>query len=161
MDPEDEPLAEEEVQNQEDTDLEAVTETEAERIHSLRRPLSTGDISSETLSERVLAFEAELGMDRRDRGNNSVRSRQHPRKDSVHSDVNTRIAGSSGKKTTQHPSSVGALEKTKGAGGSFRMFWEGIKENLGFGLGGKANKILVAVIVIAVLGSSVAKLKRR
>ncbi|KAG0308339.1 hypothetical protein BGZ98_008321 [Dissophora globulifera] len=51
-----------------------------------------------------------------------------------------------------------AMEKSKPtATNSFQDFWEGIKTNLG----GSANKIIVAVLVVTVFGVGVAKLRRR
>ncbi|KAF9983225.1 START domain-containing protein 10 [Mortierella antarctica] len=123
-----------------------------EQPHELRRRRSESNSSLATLSDRMRIVKANVEVDRRD----SVGTRSHSRTNSSEgSSDHKRISLTEGKRT-----SPGALEKTKSTS-TFRVFWEGIKENLGFGLAGKANKILVAVIVVAVLGSSVAKLKRR
>ncbi|KAG0212090.1 START domain-containing protein 10 [Mortierella sp. GBA30] len=132
-------------------DSEAGEESPMERPHELKRRSDSSTVSLSTLSDRLRAVEDEIGMDRRDR----VRSRKHSYKEMDERDSGASKMNSKERKET----STGALEKTKTAS-TFRVFWEGIKENLGFGLAGKANKILVAVIVVAVLGSSVAKLKR-
>ncbi|KAG0261179.1 START domain-containing protein 10 [Mortierella polycephala] len=113
----------------------------AERTHELRMSRSIGEISLSKLSDRLRALENEIGVDRR----GHVQSR--------HSDKNSSIKDEKG-------ANARALEKKK-SGSTFSAFWEGIKENLGFGLSGKLNKIVVAAIVVAVLGSSIAKLKRR
>lgn len=119
--------------------------------HELRRQRSEGDISLSTLAERLRAIEAEIGLDRR-----GVRSRrQQQQQDASHQDNKA----SNAQKGTSN-SGAGALEKIK-SGNTFRVFWEGIKENLGFGTKGKGSKILVAVLVIAIFGSSLAKFKRR
>lgn len=119
--------------------------------HELRRQRSEGDISLSTLAERLRAVEAEIGLDRR-----GVRSRrQQQQQDASHQDSKANNA----QKGTSN-SGAGALEKIK-SGSTFRVFWEGIKENLGFGTKGKGSKILVAVLVIAIFGSSLAKFKRR
>ncbi|KAF9178830.1 START domain-containing protein 10 [Haplosporangium sp. Z 11] len=108
----------------------------AERMHELRKSRSIEEISLSKLSDRLRALENEIGIDRRGR-------------------VQSRYSGKDEKGVN-----AGALEKKK-SDSMFSTFWEGVKENLGFGLSGKMNKIIVAAIVIAVLGSNVAKLKRR
>ncbi|KAG9064500.1 START domain-containing protein 10 [Linnemannia hyalina] len=119
--------------------------------HELRRQRSEGDISLSTLAERLRAVEAEIGLDRR-----GVRScRQQQQQDASLPDNKA----SNAQKGTSN-SGAGALEKFK-SGSTFRVFWEGIKENLGFGTKGKGSKIMVAVLMIAILGSSLAKFKRR
>lgn len=46
--------------------------------------------------------------------------------------------------------------------GTFRAFWDGFKRNLGYGgAPGKANKILVLTLVLAVLGPTLARFRRR
>ncbi|KAF9956275.1 hypothetical protein BGZ72_002864 [Mortierella alpina] len=123
-----------------------------EQPHELRRRRSESNSSLTTLSDRIRTVKEDIEVDRRD----SVSSRPHSRTNSsVASGGRKRTPTTEGKTT-----SAGALEKPKSTS-TFRVFWEGIKENLGFGIAGKANKILVAVIIVAVLGSSVAKLKRR
>ncbi|KAF9574629.1 hypothetical protein EC968_006044 [Mortierella alpina] len=123
-----------------------------EQPHELRRRRSESNSSLTTLSDRTQVIKDNIQEVRRD----SVGSRPKSRTNSsVVNDDHKRRSATEGKRT-----SAGALEKTKSTS-TFRVFWEGIKENLGFGLAGKANKILVAVIIVAVLGSSVVKLKRR
>ncbi|KAF9963621.1 START domain-containing protein 10 [Mortierella alpina] len=125
--------------------------TRGEQPHELSRRRSESNSSLTTLSDRNRVVTDTVEGERRDS------SRPHSRTNSgeASSDHKKRMSTTEQKKT-----SAGALEKTKSTS-TFRVFWEGIKENLGFGLAGKANKILVAVIIVAVLGSSVAKLKRR
>lgn len=119
--------------------------------HELKRQRSEGDISLSTLAERLRAVEAEIGLGRR-----GVRSRrQQQQQDASHQDNKA----SNAQKGTGN-SGAGALEKIK-SGSTFRVFWEGIKENFGFGTKGKGSKVLVAVLVITILGSSLAKFKRR
>lgn len=122
--------------------------------HVLRRQRSEGDISLSTLAERLRAVEAEIGLER-PRGLRS--RRQQESSSSQEGKDNNTGKGASGRASS---SGAGALEKIK-SGSTFRVFWEGIKENLGFGAKGKGSKILVAVLVITILGSSVAKFKRR
>ncbi|KAG0079117.1 START domain-containing protein 10 [Linnemannia elongata] len=119
--------------------------------HELKRQRSEGDISLSTLAERLRAVEAEIGLGRR-----GVRSgRQQQQQDASHQDSKA----SNAQKGTGN-SGAGALEKIK-SGSTFHVFWEGIKENFGFGTKGKGSKVLVAVLVITILGSSLAKFKRR
>ncbi|KAF9148536.1 START domain-containing protein 10 [Linnemannia schmuckeri] len=120
--------------------------------HELRRQRSEGDISLSTLAERLRAVEAKIGIDRR-----SVRSRRQQQQDSASKESKDNdVRKGSGTSNA----GAGALEKIK-SGSTFRVFWEGIKENLGFGAKGKGSKIMVAVLVVAILGSSLAKFKRR
>ncbi|CAO3574100.1 unnamed protein product [Mortierella alpina] len=132
---------------------ECEDDVRGEQPHELSRRRSGSNNSLATLSDRMRDVKDTVEGDRRD----SVSPRSHSRTNSNEAtgDHKKRISVSEQKRT-----SAGALEKTKSAS-TFRVFWEGIKENLGFGLAGKANKILVAVIIVAVLGSSVVKLKRR
>ncbi|KAG0271245.1 START domain-containing protein 10 [Linnemannia exigua] len=125
--------------------------------HELRRQRSEGDISLSTLADRLRAVEAEIGLGRNQNEEGGVRSRR--RQESSHQ-KNT--ANEESRKGAGRGAKVGtgALEKAK-SGSTFSLFWEGIKENLGFGLKGKGNKILVAVLVVAILGSGLAKFKRR
>ncbi|KAK3824726.1 MAG: hypothetical protein J3Q66DRAFT_95567 [Benniella sp.] len=126
--------------------------------HTLRHQRSESDITLSKLSDRQRAVEDEDGMSRR-----ATRQEALSRHSHKPSATNTNNNNNSRKESerTKRSSHAGAMEKSKPTTGAFRAFWEGVKENLGFGLGGKANKILVAVIVVAVLGSSVARLKRR
>ncbi|KAG0057110.1 START domain-containing protein 10 [Gryganskiella cystojenkinii] len=103
------------------------------------------NISLSALSERLRALETEMGM--------GLRSRPRAEVADGKSKIKSSRSGNS--------ADAGTLEKVKPAGSTFRMFWEGVKENFGLGLAGKANKILVAVLVVAILGSSLAKFKRR
>ncbi|KAF9092705.1 START domain-containing protein 10 [Mortierella sp. AM989] len=104
--------------------------------HTLRRQRSLEeDIPLSNLSDRLKVVEAEIENERQERQQ-------------------------TGRKHSKGGSTAGALEKTKSKN-VFQTFWEGIKENLSHSFASKANKILIAAIVIAVLGSSVAKLKRR
>ncbi|KAF8937666.1 START domain-containing protein 10 [Haplosporangium gracile] len=123
--------------------------------HELRRQRSEGDISLSTLAERLRAIEAEIGLDRR-----SVRSRRHQQQRQQDSSPKESKDNDFRKGSGPSNAGAGALEKIK-SGSTFRVFWEGIKENLGFGAKGKGNKILVAVLVITIFGSSLAKFKRR
>lgn len=119
-----------------------------EKVRTLKEKRSDGDISLSMLSQRLRAIEAEIGI--------GLRSRSRGAKDSTSKDEEK----PRGTTTT----AAGAMERTKTSssiGSSIRIFWEGVKENVGQGLAGKANKILVAVLVVAVLGSSLAKLGRR
>ncbi|KAF9285908.1 hypothetical protein BGZ68_003393 [Mortierella alpina] len=123
-----------------------------EQPHALRRRRSESNSSLATLSDRMRVVKDNIEVEHRD----TVSSRPHSRTNSRESrGDHKRPSVAEGKRT-----SAGALEKTKSAS-TFRVFWESVKENIGFGLAGKANKILVAVIIVAVLGSSVVKLKRR
>ncbi|KAG0205538.1 START domain-containing protein 10 [Mortierella sp. GBA30] len=46
--------------------------------------------------------------------------------------------------------------------GTFRVFWESFKQNLGYsGVSGKANKVLVMTLLLAVLGPALARFRRR
>ncbi|KAI8605360.1 hypothetical protein EDD21DRAFT_401330 [Dissophora ornata] len=154
MDPADRELEQEDETESDDDDVEkSVAETlleGEERTHTLRRQRSEGDVSLSKLSDRLKVVEAEIG---------GLRSRQRSGKDTEsvggdHEDTAKRSA------TRTTKSSSRALEKARTTS-TFGVFWEGIKENLGFGLGGKVNKIIVAAIVIAIFGASIAKLKRR
>ncbi|KAF9202021.1 START domain-containing protein 10 [Haplosporangium sp. Z 27] len=131
-----------------DTELKDNRQANATRnsnTHTLRRQRSIEeDISLANLSDRLKVVEAEIENERRERQRSS----------SSTSSGRQKTSSSGGSKT------AGALEKTKSTN-IFQTFWEGIKENLSHSFSSKANKIMVAVIVIAVLGSSVAKLKRR
>ncbi|GJJ71779.1 hypothetical protein EMPS_04136 [Entomortierella parvispora] len=125
-----------------------------EKARVLREKKSDGDISISMLSQRLRALEAEIGI--------GLRSRARPTSHSTTSrdEEKSRESGS----TRVSSTSAGAMERPKSSGSigsSFRIFWEGVKENVGLGLAGKANKIIVAVLVVAVLGSSLAKLHRR
>ncbi|KAF9901432.1 START domain-containing protein 10 [Linnemannia zychae] len=122
--------------------------------HELKRQRSEGDISLSTLAERLRAVEAEIGLGRRQSG--GMRSRRQQASSPQKNSTNEEVRKAAGEANT----GARALEKAK-SGSTFRLFWEGIKENLGFGLKGKGNKILVAVLVIAILGSGFAKFKRR
>jgi hypothetical protein len=126
--------------------------------HTLRHQRSESDITLSKLSDRLRAVEDEVGTSRR-----ATRQEALSRHSHKPSATNTNDNNNSRKESerTKRSSHAGAMEKSKPTTGAFQAFWEGVKENLGFGLGGKANKILVAVIVVAVLGSSVARLKRR
>ncbi|KAF9357932.1 hypothetical protein BGX26_002782 [Mortierella sp. AD094] len=109
--------------------------------HTLRRQRSIEeDISLSNLSDRLKVVEAEIENERQER-------KRSGRQQSF-------------EKSSKGGNTSRALEKTKTAN-VFQTFWEGIKENLSHTFANKANKIIVAAIVIAVLGSSIAKLKRR
>ncbi|KAF9100856.1 START domain-containing protein 10 [Mortierella sp. GBA35] len=139
--------------NSQSRDTQAEDRTTA---HELRRQRSEGDISLSTLAERLRAVEAEIGLDRQQGGGRVARSRR-PHESSTQK----RATGDDEiRKGAAAGAGARALEKVK-SGSTFRLFWEGVKENLGFGPKGKGNKILVAVLVIAILGSSLAKFKRR
>lgn len=129
--------------------------------HILRHQQSESEITLPKLSDRLKDIVEEVGISRRATRNEAL-SRHHSHK---HSATPLCSSGSSNAKrsstNTKSSSHAGALEKSKTATSTFRAFWESVKQTLGFGLGGKANKLLVAVIVVAVLGSSVARLKRR
>ncbi|KAF9923933.1 START domain-containing protein 10 [Linnemannia zychae] len=140
--------------NDNDIDGNDVDQSEARKTtHELRRQRSQGDISLSTLAERLRAVEAEIGLGlRRGRPESSSSATSRKRTTTVNSNKETRNANTSG--------TTGALEKVKPKG-MFQVFWDGVKENLGFGVNGKGSKIMVAVIVLAILGSSLAKFKRR
>ncbi|KAF9126313.1 START domain-containing protein 10 [Mortierella sp. 14UC] len=122
--------------------------------HELKRQRSEGDMSLSTLAERLRAVEAEIGLGRHQSG--GMRSRRQQ----VSSSQKNAISEEARKGAGEANAGARALEKVK-SGSTFRLFWESIKENLGFGLKDKGNKILVAVLVIAILGSGLAKFKRR
>lgn len=53
-----------------------------------------------------------------------------------------------------------AVERKRSS--SFRGFWEGFKQNLGYGSSpGKVNRVVVMTIVLAVLGPTIARLRRQ
>ncbi|KAF9922369.1 hypothetical protein FBU30_007480 [Linnemannia zychae] len=60
-----------------------------------------------------------------------------------------------------HHRSNRAVERKRPS--TFRVLWEGLKENLGYRSGdsGKANRIVVMTIVLAVLGPTIARLRRQ
>ncbi|KAG0304496.1 hypothetical protein BGZ98_005457 [Dissophora globulifera] len=59
-----------------------------------------------------------------------------------------------------HSNGGGAVSRKRPS--TFRAFWEGVKQNLGYGATpGKTNRVLVMTIVFAVLGPSIARLRRR
>jgi hypothetical protein len=122
---------------------------EAGNIMDDQKERSEGNISLPALAERLRAVEAEIGLGR------GMRPRRQqdffPQKNST----NERA-----RKGTEANAGAQALEKVK-TGSIFRRFWEDIKENLGFGHQGSGNKILVAVVVLALLGSGITKIKRQ
>ncbi|KAG0367451.1 hypothetical protein BC939DRAFT_437039 [Gamsiella multidivaricata] len=66
-----------------------------------------------------------------------------------------RLANGNGKQYGHGP-----VERKRSS--TFRVFWEGVKQNLGYGgAPGKANRILVMTIVLAVLGPTIARFRRR
>ncbi|KAG0283381.1 START domain-containing protein 10 [Linnemannia gamsii] len=147
----------EDVDNKDDVEEGETREVkDRSATHELRRQRSEADISLSTLAERLRALETEIGLER-PRGVRSRRQQQESYSSQEGKDNNNVKKAASG---GANSSGAGALEKIK-SGSTFRVFWEGIKENLGFGAKGKGSKILVAVLVIAILGSSLAKFKRR
>ncbi|KAI8602012.1 hypothetical protein EDD21DRAFT_336432 [Dissophora ornata] len=78
----------------------------------------------------------------------------------------TLLSSSSSSLSDQHGNGNGKLYNQGTVGkkrsSTFRVFWEGIKQSLGYGsTPGKANKVLVMTLVLAVLGPSIAKYRRR
>ncbi|KAI1321624.1 hypothetical protein EDD11_003104 [Mortierella claussenii] len=52
----------------------------------------------------------------------------------------------------------GTIERQRSS--TFRVFWQSLKQSLGFG-GAKTSKILVVTLILAVLGPAIARLRRR
>ncbi|KAG0000386.1 hypothetical protein BGZ79_005985 [Entomortierella chlamydospora] len=142
MDPEDEELVPDiDAKNGRGGDMLVPSKNDSVSTHTLRRQRSLEeDISLSNLSDRLKVVEAEIENERQTR-------KRSGRQQSF-------------EKSSKGGNTSKALEKTKTIN-VFQNFWEGIKENLSHTFASKANKIIVAVIVVAVLGSSIAKLKRR
>ena len=59
-----------------------------------------------------------------------------------------------------HNGSNNAVQRKRS--GTFRVFWDSFKQNLGYGgAPGKANRVLVITLVLAVLGPTLARFRRR
>ncbi|KAF9579186.1 hypothetical protein BGW38_004653, partial [Lunasporangiospora selenospora] len=114
--------------------------------HELRNKRSEGSMTLETLSDRLRAVEDEVGL----------RERPQRLRNSTRQETSTSLTSTGGGGSSK------VLEKAKPAEvGMFRTLWDGVKEQFGFGTSGKMNKILVAVILVTILGTSAARLKRR
>lgn len=134
--------------------------------HELRKRRSSISITLDVLSDRLRAVESEIGIGR---SSEEHHHRSRERCEPQRREIKGQESGSK------------ALEKQKAEPASaFGVFWEGLKQTFGFGnasstsstsssgsssstsASGKANKVLVAVIVVAVLGSTAAaKFRRR
>ncbi|KAI1316488.1 hypothetical protein EDD11_009901 [Mortierella claussenii] len=157
--------------------MEIIEKRDSAQAQRQQRSSSETERALSSLHDRLRAVEAEMEVDRRERAMMQMRHAVFAEKESLMNDGDrdkkNRLAGTSRKQdkpsstppppppTTAASMSTRTMEKVKPAGSTFNVFWEEIKENLGFGLTGTANKVLVGVIVAAVLGAGVAKLHRR
>ncbi|KAF9418555.1 START domain-containing protein 10, partial [Entomortierella beljakovae] len=115
--------------------------------HTLRRQRSIEeDISLSNLSDRLKVVESEIENERQVR----LRSKR----------LNSSLGNNDESSRGSGGNNAGALSKPKDSN-IFSGFWESIKENVRHSFRGKANKILIAVIIVAVFGLNFAKLKKR
>lgn len=165
-------IADPEQQNNENTDgpnneapeiIQRNQTKQDQTTHELRKRRDSTSITLAVLSDRLRAVESEIGIGRSsEERRHRSRERREPRRQ-----------GNKGQESGSK-----ALEKQKAEPASaFGVFWEGLKQTFGFGkasstsssgsssstsASGKVNRVLVAVIVVAVLGSTAAaKFRRR
>ncbi|KAG0098433.1 Pleckstrin y domain-containing F member 1 [Podila epicladia] len=143
--------------NSETPEIQRNQTQQDQATHELRKRRDSTSITLSVLSDRLRAVESEIGIGR----SSEKRHRSRERRKSQQQGDKGQGSGSK------------ALEKKKTESTSaFGVFWEGLKETFGFGASStsgsssptatsKANKVLVAVIVVAVLGSTAAARFRR